>query len=94
MIAGDNFLSARWKENRELTAALAGQTAALNPEKRRQLILRIQELYADDMPAIPLYYPTWYYAHNKRSPVFFTFQGVANGIPQPFNKLQYIEGGK
>ncbi len=94
MITGDSFLSARWNSNRELTELLVAQTAALEPEKRKQLILRAQELYAVDMPAIPLYYPTWYYAHNNRAPVYFTFQGVANGIPQPFNKLQFIKGGQ
>lgn len=94
MITGDSFLSARWGKNLELTTSLAAQTAALDPEKRKHLIFRIQELYSADMPAIPLYYPIWYYAYNNRSTVFFTFQGVANGIPQPFNKLQYIEGVK
>lgn len=94
MITGESFLSARWNSNQELTQLLVAQTASLDPEKRKQLIFRAQELYAADMPAIPLYYPTWYYVHNKRAPVFFTYQGIANGIPQPFNKLQYIEGGK
>ncbi|HWR31871.1 MAG TPA: ABC transporter substrate-binding protein [Negativicutes bacterium] len=94
MITGDSFLSARWKSNQELTELLAAQTEALDPEKRKQSIFRVQELYAADMPAIPLYYPTWYYAHNSRVPVYFTFQGIANGIPQPFNKLQFIKGGQ
>ena len=94
MITGDSFLSARWTSNQELTQLLMAQTEALEPEKRKQLILRAQEVYAVDMPAIPLYYPTWYYAHNNRAPVYFTFQGVANGIPQPFNKLQFIKGGQ
>lgn len=94
MITGDNFLSARWKANAELTQVLAEQTAAIDPDERRQLILEAQRLYAADLPALPLYYPTWYYAHNDRVRPFFTFQGVANGIPQPFNKLQFIEGGK
>lgn len=94
MITGDSFLSARWTSNQELTQLLSAQTTALEPEKRKQLIFRVQELYAADMPAIPLYYPTWYYAHNNRAAVYFTFQGVANGVPQPFNKLQFINGGK
>jgi peptide/nickel transport system substrate-binding protein len=93
MITGDSFLSARWTSNQELTQLLSAQTTALEPEKRKQLIFRVQELYAADMPAIPLYYPTWYYAHNNRAAVYFTFQGVANGVPQPFNKLQFIKGG-
>ena len=94
MITGDNFLSARWKGNAELLQVLAEQTAAIDPDERRQLILEAQRLYAADLPALSLYYPTWYYAHNDRVQPFFTFQGVANGIPQPFNKLQFIEGGK
>lgn len=94
MITGDNFLSARWNSNKVLAELLVAQTATLDPVKRKQQIFRVQELYAADMPAIPLYYPTWYYAHNNRAAMFFTFQGVANGIPLPFNKLQFIEGGK
>ena len=94
MITGDNFLSARWQGNEELRQVLAEQTAAIDPDERRQLIFEAQRLYAADLPALPLYYPTWYYAHNDRVQPFFTFQGVANGIPQPFNKLQFIEGGK
>ena len=94
MITGDNFLSARWKGNEELTRVLVEQTAAIDPDERRQLIYEAQRLYAADLPALSLYYPTWYYAHNNRVQPFFTFQGVANGIPQPFNKLQFIEGGK
>lgn len=94
MITGDNFLSARWKTNKELIRVLAEQTAAIDPDERRQLVFEAQRLYASDLPALPLYYPTWYYAYNDRVRPFFTFQGVANGIPQPFNKLQFIEGGK
>ena len=94
MITGDNFLSARWKANEELTRVLAEQTETNDPAQRRQLVFEVQQLYAEDLPALPLYYPTWYYAYNDRVRPFFTFQGVANGIPQPFNKLQFIEGGK
>ena len=94
MITGDNFLSARWQGNPELTQVLAEQTTAIDPDERRQLIYEAQRLYAADLPALSLYYPTWYYAYNDRVQPFFTFQGVANGIPQPFNKLQFIEGGK
>ena len=94
MITGDNFLSARWKANKELTQVLAEQTETNDPVQRRQLVFEAQQLYAADLPALPLYYPTWYYAYNDRVRPFFTFQGVANGIPQPFNKLQFVEGGK
>ena len=90
MTTGAGFLSARWQSNSELVKTLNDQLAENDPGKRKVLVNRAQLLYAQDCPALPLYYPTWYYAHNNRVSIFFTFQGVANGIPQPFNKLSFI----
>ena len=90
MTTGAGFLSARWLSNSELVKTLTQQLAETDPGKRKSLVDKAQLLYAQDCPALPLYYPTWYYAHNNRAPIFFTHQGVANGIPQPFNKLSFV----
>lgn len=90
MTTGNGFLSARWLNNSELAHILSQQIAESDPGKRKSLVDKAQDLYAQDCPALPLYYPTWYYAHNSRVPIFFTFQGIGNGVPQPFNKLSFV----
>jgi peptide/nickel transport system substrate-binding protein len=62
----------------------------MDQEKRRELVSRVQELYAREMPTLPLYYPNWYYAHNGQVNLFFTMQGIASGVPLPFNKMAFV----
>lgn len=63
--------------------------------QRMELCRRMQRIYAQQLPTLPLYYPVWFSAY--RSTVldswFYTAQGgVGIGIPSPYNKLVFIRG--
>ncbi|MGQ9687453.1 MAG: ABC transporter substrate-binding protein [Desulfobaccales bacterium] len=85
--------SARFDQNQELNTLLAAQLAEMNPDKRRDLVKRIQELYAEELPAIPLYYPDTISAYNPKKGViwFYTPGGISKGIPIPQNKMSLIK---
>jgi peptide/nickel transport system substrate-binding protein len=50
----------------------------------------IQKLCAEDLPAIALYYPDYYYAASDKTEWYFTKEGIANGLRLPLNKLSLI----
>ncbi|MFW6456776.1 MAG: ABC transporter substrate-binding protein [Planctomycetota bacterium] len=90
MILGDSFNSARYRRDRELKDLLKKQIGATDPKTRRTLVSRIQRLYARKVPAITLYHPTWYWAHDGRVSLHRTPGGLAQGIPIPLNKLLFV----
>jgi peptide/nickel transport system substrate-binding protein len=67
----------------------------MDPEKRRATVYEAQNVYARELPAISLYYPTWYFAYNPDAGVkwFYTTGGAAKGIPIPQNKLALLGAG-
>ena len=84
--------SARYGANPELLDLLAAQVREMDEEKRRALVFKIQEVYADDLPAISLYYPASMSAYNPEKGIrwFYTHGGIALGIPIAQNKLSLI----
>ena len=64
----------------------------MDPVKRQEAVYEAQNIYARELPAISLYYPTWYYAYNPDAGVewFYTLGGIAKGIPIPQNKMAMI----
>jgi peptide/nickel transport system substrate-binding protein len=64
-----------------------------DPELRRELIHRMQEIIARDLPAITLWYPKIYFVYNPvaMDAWFWTPGGISIGIPTFDNKLAYIE---
>lgn len=84
------FNSAGYVKNEELNNLLEQQLAEMDKIKRQELIDRIQKLYASEMPALPLYYPSWYYAHDGQVNLFFTMQGIGSGVPLPYNKMAFV----
>jgi len=74
----------------QLTQLLADQLHSLDQNQRRKFVAQIQELLARELPALPLYYPTWYLGHDGRLPWFFTKGGIAKGIPTYFNKMALL----
>jgi len=84
--------SARFGANAELLKLLEAQVREMDPDKRRELVYRIQVLYAQELPAISLYYPASMAAYNPEKGVewFYTHGGIALGIPIPQNKLSLI----
>lgn len=90
MILGKSFSSARYHQNQQLAGLLADQAALMDYAARKQRIDEIQSIFAADIPAIALYYPTWYYAYSNRADLYFTKQGIGSGVPIPLNKMSFI----
>lgn len=91
VITGGGFNSARYTGNDELNDVLKKQLAATDPAERRNLVARVQEIHAGELPCLPLYYPTWYYAHNGKVKLYFTLRGLGSGVPLPLNKMSFVQ---
>ena len=85
--------SARYIANAELNRLLEDQMLEMNQEKRKAIVFKIQEVYAEDLPAISLYYPDSMAAYNSRKGIswFYTKGGISKGIPIPQNKMSLIK---
>ena len=85
--------SARYNANAELNRLLEDQMLEMNHEKRKAIVFKIQEVYAEDLPAISLYYPDSMAAYNPNKGVvwFYTKGGISKGIPIPQNKMSLIK---
>lgn len=78
-------------DNDELHGLAAQQAKTLDPIRRRQLIFRMQEILAEEVPTLPLYYRRFYWIYNssKLHP-FETLGGLMDGIPLVENKLIFL----
>ena len=85
--------SARYDANPELNGLLRDQMLEMNREKRKAIVFRIQEIYAEDLPAVSLYYPDSTAAYNPGKGIawFYTKGGISKGIPIPQNKMSLIK---
>ena len=85
--------SARYDSNEELNQLMEAQMTEMDPDKRKEIVFKIQEIYARDLPAISLYYPDAMAAYNPEKGVvwFYTKGGISKGIPIPQNKMSLIE---
>jgi peptide/nickel transport system substrate-binding protein len=90
-ILGESFNSARYKVNDELTQLLKAQLIEMDPNKRREMVFQIQEIYADDVPSLTLYYPESYWAHDDNLSLYYTMDGIAIGVPIPLNRMAFVE---
>ena len=90
IITGKSFNSARYHKNQTLTALLEKQATLMDTAARKQLFAEIQTILAADIPALALYYPTWYYAYSNRANLYFTKQGIGTGAPIPLNKMSFV----
>jgi peptide/nickel transport system substrate-binding protein len=90
--ASGSVNSSRYGANKELMDLMDAQLKEMDEDKRKQLVHRMQEIYAEDVPAIPLYYPETMAAYNPKKGIrwFYTYGGIALGIPIPQNKLSLI----
>ena len=85
---------ARYGDNAELLSLLGAQVTEMDPVKRKEIVYRIQEIYATDLPAISLYYPASRAAYNPAKGIrwFFTQGGISGrGIPIPQNKMSLVD---
>ncbi len=92
VIVGEGFNSARYHASAELLELLDRQLRQMAPEKRRRTVWEAQRVYAGELPAITLYHPTAYWAHDGTVELGYTPGGLARGIPIPLNKLSFVRG--
>ncbi|WP_066636145.1 ABC transporter substrate-binding protein [Desulfolucanica intricata] len=90
-IGGKGFNSAGYEKNKELNSLLQQQVMETNQEKRKELVGQIQKLYAEEIPSLTLYYPTWYWLHDGQVNLNYTKQGIGSGVPIPLNKLWFVK---
>jgi peptide/nickel transport system substrate-binding protein len=91
IIMDEGFNSARYASNEILNQLLEAQLSEIDAEKRKDMVFQIQEVYAEDLPALTLYYPKWYWAHDGMVNLFYTRDGLASGIPIPLNRLSFVK---
>lgn len=91
VITGKGFNSARYDANEALNQLLAAQLAEMEHERRKALVAEVQEVYAEELPALTLYYPDWYWAHDGSVELYYTKNGIASGVPIPLNKMAFME---
>ncbi len=84
--------SARYDACGELNELLEKQILEMDEDRRKQIVFRIQEVYARELPAISLYYPENFAASNPKAGVqwYFTPGGISKGIPIAQNKMSLI----
>ncbi len=90
VITGPGFNSARYTANAELTQLLQDQLHEMDPDARLELVQQAEALYAEDVPAITLYYPDSYFAHDGQIDWFYTDGGVGSGVPIALNKMALL----
>ncbi len=88
---GYTFNSARYTADQKLNDLLSDEVSEMDPAKRKELVNEVQSIYAQDLPALPLYYSNSYWAHDGKVDMYYTKHGVANGIPMALNKLSFVK---
>jgi peptide/nickel transport system substrate-binding protein len=85
--------SAKYDACQELNQVLEAQMVEMDPDKRKALVFKAQELFARELPAMPLYYPDSMAAYNPDKGVdwYYTKGGISKGIPIPQNKMSLIK---
>jgi peptide/nickel transport system substrate-binding protein len=90
-ILGEGFNSSRYTANSELTQLLTAQLTEMDASRRKEMVFSIQEYYAEDLPALTLYYPKSYWAHDGSLTLYYTMDGVAIGVPIPLNRMSFVK---
>lgn len=86
----ESFNSARYDDDPELTDLLEVQVTETDEDARHDLIDQAQVLYAEDVPALSLYYTESFVADDGQVDLYYTYNGIALGIPIAMNKLSFV----
>lgn len=88
------FSRARGYQNPEFDQLADAQVSTMDPAERRKTVARMQEILAEDLPVLPLYYPARVVVYNAQvfDNWYYTPGGFGGGIPMCFNKHQFIVG--
>ncbi len=81
-------------KNPEVDRLIDAQLATLDVEERKRLVARIQQIVSEDLPAMMLYYTTFYFAFRQSvfDAWYYTPGGFATGLSDAYNKHAYITG--
>ena len=88
---GYSFNSARYAADQKLNDLLDREVSEMDPDRRKELVDEIQVVYAQNLPALPLYYQDSYWAHDGKADMYYTKRGIANGVPIALNKLSFVK---
>jgi peptide/nickel transport system substrate-binding protein len=72
------------------------QLQTFDETQRRELVGRMQEILAADVPVLALYYPTRFFIFRPGifDAWYFTPGGFATGIPETYNKHAFVTGAR
>ena len=81
--------------NEQFTSLQRQQRRTLSAEQRKPIIFQQQQLIADELPAISLFYPPRVLVFNRQvfDGWYYTPAGVAGVNPSEENKSTYVFGG-
>ncbi len=85
-----SFNSARYDDNPELNEILESQVEEMDQYKREELVDSAQEIIAQDLPALPLYFTDTFWASNDKVSFYYTYGGVGSGVPIALNKMIFV----
>jgi peptide/nickel transport system substrate-binding protein len=91
VVLDKGFNSARYTSNNVLNQLINDQLTEMDAKKRKELVFRIQEVYAGDVPALTLYYPKSYMAHDMNLSLYYTMDGIASGVPIALNRMCFVK---
>jgi peptide/nickel transport system substrate-binding protein len=79
-------------DNAEFLKLVAEQPYLINPAERKEALFRIQELIAQDVATIPLYYLKWFHVYRPAvfDGWFYTKYGIPMGVQLLENKLVFL----
>lgn len=82
--------------NPEVDRLIDAQLATYDLEERKRLVARIQQIVAEELPVMMLYYTTFFWAYRKSvfDQWYYTPGGFATGLSDIYNKHAYIAGKK
>jgi len=85
-----SFNSARYNDNPELNEILERQVEEMDLDKRKELVDSAQEIIAQDLPALPLYFTDTFWGSNDKVSFYYTYGGVGSGVPIALNKMIFV----
>jgi len=82
--------------NPELDDLADRQLVTLDDGERKKMLARIQQIVAEQLPLLPLYYPTAFLVYRKATfdQWYYTPGGFGGGVPTVYNKHVFVTGKK
>lgn len=82
--------------NPEFDRLADAQLITANVAERKRQIARMQEIIASELPALTLYYPSFFNVFRKSAfdKWYYTPGGLGSGLPSAYNKQALITGSK